>query len=216
MSLTLEIKQALMEMGGASIRQIAARLDIPGADYAGRRKVRDALRNLVEFGLVKRAERPGENEALYYLTGKAGMRGETQEKVWRAILVKRLGFTGKDLAILSGASRDYIRRYLRYLKTQGFIQETGRQKLSRFGVGLRYRLAPGKEKEAAPKFKWREEARRARERLVQAKEGAGRARDKEEMDRLMKVVRDEVSLAITYATSANVHLAYLERELEKL
>jgi len=44
-----------------------------------------------------------------------------QAKIWRAIRIKEY-FTRRDIVKLSGASDIYVRRYLNFLKGEGFVE----------------------------------------------------------------------------------------------
>lgn len=158
-----EVRQAMAELGPATVRHIAARLDIPAADYAGRQKVRLTVRDLVAARLAAPAGQSG-REIKYRLLDKTGARGEAQEKVWYAIRLKEgrgETFTIRDIAVLTGYSPDYLKKYLHFLLEGGWIIVVARAKVSLFGVGFIYRLAPGKDQEKPPKWNRRaEEAKR--------------------------------------------------------
>jgi len=49
------------------------------------------------------------------------------EKIWRAVRCSE-SFTVKDLKILTGATEDYIGRYITYLAKEEYIRQTGKKK----------------------------------------------------------------------------------------
>ncbi len=159
-----EVRQALVELGPATVRMIAARLDIREADYAGRERVRQAVRDLVEFRLAAKVSGPGD-ETWYAATPKRGARGEMQEKIWFAVRLKGSRgetFTRKDLEVLSGANSDYVKRYLHFLQAGGWIEAAGKVRMNLYGTGIAYRQVREKDQKDAPRWHRRAEEKKRR------------------------------------------------------
>jgi hypothetical protein len=168
MSLAGEVRKILQE-GPANIEMMAQRLDIPKADKAGRNRLSSTLADLQEAGMVIRtAEVAGQPAGWsFHLTGRNSLSGEVQTRMARVVRLmgrKNRRLTCKDVAALSGGTQEYAARYLRFLKEQEYLLPGTAVKLSRFGLGLAYRVAPGREKEEPPRWNRRaEEARKAGE-----------------------------------------------------
>ena len=158
-----EAKAALRELGEATEQKISAHLDIPRSAITDRNKVSSRLRDLREALII---EECGEEEGLklYRPTGRTGAR-DVQTKMARAVRLKGMqnrALTRKDLAALAGCTQEYAARYLKFLKDRGYLLAGEAVKLSRYGLGLAYRVVPGKEKEEPPH--WSRRAQEAKER----------------------------------------------------
>ncbi len=70
---------------------------------------------------------------------------ELLEKAWRAMRLSKV-FSIWDIAMYSGASLDYCKRYIRELNKQGVLDVLGRDEKKRF----RYRIKPGMDQNRAP------------------------------------------------------------------
>jgi len=117
--MTREIRAALRD-GPLSAAEAAERLGVQ--TYAGRRRVREALRELVRRG---EADRDGAGNYRLAEGGKTMV----QEKLWRAVglrAAKNEEVTVREAALLAEASRDYSKRYLRWLWRGGWLVEQGR------------------------------------------------------------------------------------------
>ncbi len=56
-------------------------------------------------------------------------RGSMQEQIWRAACLKAQKakpFSLVDLAFLTGASHDYLKKYVQFLGARGFVEALGR------------------------------------------------------------------------------------------
>ncbi len=145
MSLAGDIRRVLAESGGAGLREICRRLDIPEAAFEKRKLVYLALRDMIAAGRVELVES-------YRLTGKEVPRGRVQEKIWRAMCLKASKgqtFEAAEIILLTGADADYVKRYIRHGRRLGLVEAVGRR---REVNALVYRVVPGREHEAAPPF----------------------------------------------------------------
>lgn len=171
MSQAGDVRNILRE-GPTDFETLAARMDIPRADRKGRLSLRDTLRDLQEVGVLELL--PGETPQ-YRLTGKSGPK-DTQAKMARAVRLKGLqnrAITCKDLVALSGCSQEYAKRYLRWLKNEGYLLRGEAVKLSRFGTGLAYRVTPGREKETPPHWSRRTERSKLKDPCAECRERIG-------------------------------------------
>jgi hypothetical protein len=115
---TRKIREILRE-GPATAAEVAERLGI--RTYAERRRVREALAELMRGGEVERDE-----GGSYHLQGRAP---SVQEKLWRVVglrAAKGEEITAQEAALLAEASRDYAKRYLAYLARSGWLLAAGR------------------------------------------------------------------------------------------
>jgi hypothetical protein len=143
------VKAVLTEMGQASPRQVAARLGLP------EEKVRRAMRDLVA------GDQAREGQVFYRPKTQGEARADLQENLWRACLEEKQGFTLKEVTVLSGASRDYAKKTLRFWDQAGWLERVGRR-----GNLMVYRVPPGKGTEPPPHFHRRAERRRDRAALA--------------------------------------------------
>lgn len=164
--LTEQVKEALRALRLATVRQVAAHLDIPEADYLERRKVYHALRDLVKFHQAEKDTLHG--ELFYRLAESLEARGGKQIKMWRAMQAEIHGFTVADLTRLSGACRDYAKRYVRWLLGEDFLEVVGYQTRE---IKV-YRIVPGKEAGSAPRWQRLYEEARTRPKGAAPKQEA--------------------------------------------
>ncbi len=146
--------RGVLAQGEGTVRELAARLDVPEADRAGRERVRFALADLHDQG---EAAYRGSNPRKYRLAGNYWGRAEKQEKLWRAMCLaaqKAAPFTVADLVLLTGADRDYAKRYVRFCANRGLIRPVGKKV-----TALVYRMTPGQERQPAPRWNRRAEKR---------------------------------------------------------
>lgn len=92
-------------------------------------------------------------------------RGDVQEKLWRAMRIKRT-FHAFDVAQLSGASLDYTKKYLQFLMKLGLVRRIGLDKHQ-----ARYRV---KDKPPLTAPHWRRDIGAAKEGSMQGKANADR------------------------------------------
>lgn len=167
MSLAGEVRKILQE-GPADLKTLAQRLDLAKVDRAGSNRLTSTLVDLKAAGMVTWKIRPGK-PALYHLAGRTSLPGEVQARMARVVRLrggKNRPITCTEVAVLSGCTQEYAARYLRFLKNDGYLLEGTAVKLSRFGLGLAYRVAPGREKEKPPW--WNRRAEEARKKVGQA------------------------------------------------
>jgi hypothetical protein len=144
----------ILATGKFTARQVADQLGVQ--TRAEVKQVRDAILELAREDKVGRAA--GDDSATGP-TGKywrlAEVTVSVQEKIWRAMCLKSLKgqpWTHAEVARLAEATRDYVRRYSRFLEKCRYVQEVG---LSR----RLFQVWPGKEKEQAPHWNRRAEQR---------------------------------------------------------
>ncbi len=150
---TLADRVRLALAQGGTLRELAARLDIPENDYEGRQQVRFTLRDLMRHGEATFEGVPRR----YCRIGGPNRRGEMQAKLWRFLKVKAVQAeyaTVKEASRFSEASMDYAKRYLRFLdEIEAVDTIKGRNN------ALFYRLANGWEDKPAPRWNRRGQER---------------------------------------------------------
>jgi hypothetical protein len=182
----------ILSRGPADFEALAKTLDIAQVDRAGRRDLRKDLWDLIAAGAVVKEVGANGAPPRYRLTERQKQRGEVQARLAKALKLR--GRKGQithtqDLSALAGCSREFAKRYLRFLKNAGYLVEAGAVKLSKFGLGISYRVAPGREGEAPPWF-----SRRAEEK----KQGSGvrgQGLAKEQVAAVMAEIRGAVEMA---------------------
>ncbi len=145
------------------------------------------------------------------MTGRTGR--NVQTKMGRAVRLKgkqRRAFTCKDLAALAGCTQEYASRYLRFLKDQEYLQEAGAVKLSRFGLGLAYRVMPGREKEEPPHWSRRAEERKAIDPCAECRERIGGVLG--EMRQTLAAISGEAELVLGMVNELEAGLPGLGRQ----
>lgn len=165
MSLAGDVRK-ILQAGPADFETLAQRLDLAKVDRAGRNRLSSALADLQEAGMVTRVAEGARVSSVYHLAGRTTLPGEVQARMVRAVRLrggKNRQITCKEVAVLSGCTQEYAARYLRFLKNDGYLLEGTAVKLSRFGLGLAYRVAPGREKEKPPWWNRRAEEARKKE-----------------------------------------------------
>lgn len=175
MSQAGDVRNILKE-GPADFSTIAARLDIAKMDRRARKVLRATLTDLREVGIVTFVDVvPPGAPPQYRLAGRTDTAG-VQAKMARAVKLKgkqNRPITCKDLAALSGCTQEYAGRYLRFLKQEKYLLPGEAVKLSRFGLGLTYRVAPGREKAEPPHWSRRTEERKAIDPCAECRERIG-------------------------------------------
>ncbi len=81
------------------------------------------IRELIKSGYIKSLEEPG----LYAWVGEPKRNRKVQEKIWKAMRIAK-NFSIRSLEVTTGASYDYIKRYVRHLKNNGYIRTIGKSK----------------------------------------------------------------------------------------
>jgi len=140
----VERVRAALAQGEAPADEVAERLGVQS--YKGRKKVRQALYELVRRGEVEVVRPPSR----YRLAAPVKVRARKQERVWRALQVKAAkgeGATVREICRLAGTCRDYTGRYIRHLARLGLV-ERGRGRAN----AAVWRIRPGREQEAAPRW----------------------------------------------------------------
>ena len=112
------------EIPRAKIRSAAARLieftldELMEVLHVSSRKGRHLVQKAIgDYGRSGLIEKTG-TETLRY---KGHTLGSLRMKMWRAILIKGK-FTQRDIVVLSGASRNYVRMFFAHLKKAGAIK----------------------------------------------------------------------------------------------
>jgi DNA-binding transcriptional ArsR family regulator len=122
MSQAAQVRQALAELGEASVREVADALGV--TQYAQVGQVRKVMDDLKKRGLVvSRRESPGATTR-YRLNRERPETLTKQRKLWAAMQVKQDqsgGFLARDVARLAEACRDYTNRLLRFYARQGCV-----------------------------------------------------------------------------------------------
>lgn len=145
------VKRALRELGAATPGEVARHLGIESAP--AKLLVRGILRDLKKSGGALR-----DGKSRYILADDPERRGSMQEQIWRAACLKAQkakSFSLVDLALLTGASHDYLKKYVHFLAGAGFLEALGRKRHATI-----FRVAPGQEKELPPHWNRRAEKRR--------------------------------------------------------
>ena len=148
-----QVRQALLTLKNATAAELEVHLSI--ATYDGRRRLQQRLRDLVKSGEAARSKGR-------YVLLNSTLGGSVQQKIWRAAVLKSQKgyFSPADLAQLvqgrkdPAVSRDYVRRYCRWLAAQKFLLEVTRHR----GAPI-YLVIADKEKEPAPHWNRRAERR---------------------------------------------------------
>lgn len=154
------VRLALAQEG--TLRELAARLDIPENDYDARQQVRFTLRDLMRHGEATFEGVPRR----YCRIGGPSRRGEMQAKLWRFLKVKAVQAeyaTVKEASRFSEASMDYAKRYLRWLDEIEAVDTIKGRNNAR-----RYRLADGWGDQPAPRWNRRAQRRRLQEGAADA------------------------------------------------
>ncbi len=144
------VKRALRELGAATPGEVARHLGIESAP--AKLLVRGILRDLKKSGGALR-----DGKSRYTLADDPERRGSMQEQIWRAACLKAQkakSFSLVDLAFLTGASHDYLKKYVHFLAGAGFLEALGRKRHATI-----FRVAPGQEKELPPHWNRRAEKR---------------------------------------------------------
>lgn len=110
---TQKLRQSAIELGEFDINDLAHR--IPVYTYKDKHKIRKVLQTLKRSGEVA-SIRTGH----YRYQGKKRPLSK-QARIWRAVRITEY-FTRSIIVKLSGASDVYVKRYLTFLKREGFIE----------------------------------------------------------------------------------------------
>jgi len=151
----------ILAQGKFTTREVADQLGVQSR--AEVEQARKALDGLAQTGQVdqKFSKTPKGWVKVWIRTGS---KITVQQLIWRACCLKSQKgqpFTAADLAVITpgetqfhNVSRDYLRRYLRWLKAEKFLIE-----LARRGNAAIYTVPPGKEKKSAPHWNRRAQKR---------------------------------------------------------
>ena len=110
---TQRLRQSAIELGEFTVNDLAHK--IPVYTYEDKHRITGVLSALKKQGEII-SNRTGNYR---YQEKKQPL--SLQAKIWRAIKIKEY-FTRRDIVKLSGASDSYVRRYLNFLKKEGFIK----------------------------------------------------------------------------------------------
>ncbi len=110
---TQRLRQSAIELGEFTVNDLAHK--IPVYTYKDKHKITRVLSVLKKQGEII-SIRTG-----HYRYQEKNQPLSQQAKIWRAIKIKEY-FTRRDIVKLSGASDSYVRRYLNFLKKEGFIK----------------------------------------------------------------------------------------------
>jgi len=110
---TEKLRQSAIELGEFNVNDLAHR--IPVYTYKDKHKITRIL------GVLKRQGEVASIRTGHYRYQEKKKPLSKQAKIWRAIRIKEY-FTRRDIVKLSGASDIYVRRYLNFLKGEGFIE----------------------------------------------------------------------------------------------
>jgi len=110
---TEKLRQSAIELGEFSINDLAHK--IPVYTYKDKHKIIRVL------GVLKRQGEVASIKRGHYRYQEKKKPLSQQAKIWRAIRIKEY-FTRRDIVKLSGASDIYVRRYLNFLKGEGFVE----------------------------------------------------------------------------------------------
>lgn len=114
------VREVLKNLGTASLRQIREILGL--TDKKGADRVYKAISDLKKSG-----EAANILHGLYRYQEPKNKYPTKQGKMWRAIRNSRR-FNADDIVRLSGASRDYVLDYSKFLEGAGYIKNTGTKK----------------------------------------------------------------------------------------
>jgi len=110
---TQKLRQSAIELGEFNVNDLAH--SIPVYTYKDKHKITRVLSVLKKQGEII-SIRMG-----HYRYQEKKQPLSQQAKIWRAVKIKEY-FTRRDIVKLSGASDSYVRRYLNFLKREGFIE----------------------------------------------------------------------------------------------
>jgi len=120
MSKAAQIREYFRQMGQSTSAQCAKALALPVAAVRGR------VHDLRKKGWLVRC---GEAEGIYAFhqlkDDEHGQVSELQKKMWRAVRISK-SFRIWDIAQLSGATEDYVKKYVSFLMKKGCVQRVGR------------------------------------------------------------------------------------------
>lgn len=114
------VRAVLQGLGEASLWQIRVALQL--TDPAGRDRVYKAIGSLKATG-----EAVWVKPAVYRYQEPTAKAPDKLGKIWRSIRAEKR-FNVSDLQLLSGAETSYIQRFVKWLKENDYINETGRHK----------------------------------------------------------------------------------------
>lgn len=107
-----KVRKIASEMGEFTVNDIVSRL--PAKTYREKRSIKNVIGKF-----RKRGEAISLKPGLYCYRGSQTPLSKTA-KMWRAIRIKG-DFTRRDLTRLSGATEGHARKYIFFLKREGFI-----------------------------------------------------------------------------------------------
>lgn len=110
---TQKLRQSAIEIGEFNVNDLAQK--IPVYTYRDKHKITRVISVLKKQGEIISIKKG------YYRYQEKKRPLSKQARIWRAIRIKEY-FTRRDIAKLSGASDVYLRRYLNFLKGEGFIE----------------------------------------------------------------------------------------------
>lgn len=114
------VRDYFTSAGSATAARAAADMGRP------RTAVYAAMRDLLDTGWLRRDELiPGLYHRRPQVPETAGRDASLQVKIWRAVRITK-SFTNWDLALYTGATIDYVKRYLAFLQTKGFVKKAGK------------------------------------------------------------------------------------------
>lgn len=115
---TQRVRQVANKMSEFTVDDLALRC--PASTYKEKREIRSVVQGFEKSGEIILLK-PG----LYSYRGRQTPLSKVA-KMWRAIKIKG-NFTQRDLARLSGASKGHAKRYIFFLKREGFISRVAMQ-----------------------------------------------------------------------------------------
>jgi hypothetical protein len=116
-----KVREYFRQMKTGTAAQAARALGIPGAT------ARHCVKDLCEVGWLKHCDAYGIYEFRQLQLHEYGRAAKLQETIWRAIRISKT-FTAWDIAMYSGASLDYVKDYVKFLKGRGLIQISGKHR----------------------------------------------------------------------------------------
>jgi len=120
MTKTGQVREYFRQMNHSTPKACAKALGMPG------KMIRRCVEELRQQGWLVHCDRVQGLYKFYQLEDdEHGRSGALQKKIWRAVRISR-SFTVWDIAQLSGATIDYVKKYVAFLMRHGHVEKIGR------------------------------------------------------------------------------------------
>lgn len=93
------------------------------AGESGKRRLYRQVQDMVNRGELVRTDR---GEMRYDPTSAAARHGELYKRIWRAVRAKQPGFSTGDIALVTGAGKNHVYKYMSWLESEGYLRRHGK------------------------------------------------------------------------------------------